>query len=662
MYPMQLRSLFLIFCTVVTLSLPSVSSAASASGGINGKGNCPKGITGDPSGSKTFVKGSPANAVRDYLSGVENCASACFNENIVITVDAMAQSMTVRTAATNMCKVNPKDLTAKSEKPPLGCGKGQTQPQITVKTPSLPMGLLKETTVGPKSRCYGAVSTSIDGVIGQLGAGNFTNAQNAIAALQSNYQGPAPAMVLNDAGTDALKSALQGYGLSASDAQTIVNTKTPEQIQPLLDALGSGDQAAAQQAAANAGLTLNGNLSDSTASLAMAAPPTNPDGTPVQSQNTEPNSQSTGFTQNQEPQQVNVASALAGMCDQQGMNGCGNVCPNDSIMVCRTNNPGALTWAQWESKYGGTPCGQNNNTTCFPSMEAGVAAQAELLTTRSRYYGDGNNTILGAICGGGYAASNCSEYASFVSRQTGIPMNQTIDPNNAQQIGAIMMAQSRFESGRGVVYTPDQLQAGLSMAYSGVVPAGTPGYTPQTIYGTGQNGMQYSSPLNVTTGYGVASLYSGSPFAGVTPVSYSNGVQSYTSPLAYTSSGSYGGSSSMGSGTQANGLPIYQQTTDTGNGTTQQATPVPVAINLYAQPATIHLTGSAMVTWSSVGVSQVQPCIITYGPGLMFSQGNAGAKIFAPTASTTGTVTFVLKCFAQTTGSPSEKSASVVVQ
>lgn len=646
---MYLHRILAFASIIVLFSVPAFSYAATT-GGINGKGNCIGGITGDPTSSRKFSESS-GPVVKSYLSSVENCASACFDEKIVITVEVSTRSIIVNTTASNMCKTNPKDLTGKSEKPQRGCGTGQSQPLITVKTPSLPMGLLTETTIGPKSRCFGAITTNLDSMFGKLGNSDFSGAQSVLTQLQSNYQGNAPGIPMTDSGTQALQQALQGYGVSATDAQTVI-AKNPDAAQQLVDAMNSGDQTAAQKAATAAGLTLNGDLSNSTATLTPTSPDsTTPGQTTTQQQ--DPSAPSTGFQNpaDQAAQQktTDVATNLAGMCDQQGMGGCGNVCPNDNIMVCRTNNPGALTWAQWESKYGGYQCGQNNNTTCFPTVEAGVAAQAELLTTRSRYYGDGNNTILGAICGGGYAASNCSEYASFVSRQTGIPINQTIDPNNAQQIGAIMMAQSRFESGRGVVYTPDQLQSGLTMAYGGAIPAGTSGYVPQTIYGTGVGGVQYSSPFNVTTGMGSASLMSNSPFSGVTPVGYTYGTQ-------YTSSGS----------NQSN-VPVSQilQQTTSGNTITTGSIPtnvtVPANAEIIVQPQSVTQGSSFTISWSSVGMVSNPVCSIMFN-GNPFAQGNEGSKSYKTSNATPlGTMMFILQCTAQSDGSVVQKVASVVI-
>ena len=229
-----------------------------------------------------------------------------------------------------------------------------------------------------------------------------------------------------------------------------------------------------------------------------------------------------------------VADNLAPLCGRLG--GCSDrVCLSSPYsLTCEGKNPGALTFTSWQTKYGGRMCGLNNNTTCFDTIEGGIAAQAHLLTTNSRYFAGGNNTILGAFCNG-YSTSNCAQYAAFISGQTGIPLNQTIDPNNTKQIAAIMMASSRFENVRGVIYTPEQLQKGLEVAFGGAqLPEGTPGYVARTVYGT-NGGTQFGSPFNfsptvtpATVGYGSAFGYAGQP--PVAPAS--NSQQQQTIPAS----------------------------------------------------------------------------------------------------------------------------------
>lgn len=355
-----------------------------------------------------------------------------------------------------------------------------------------------------------------------------------------------------------------------------------------------------------------------------------------------------------------VADSLAPLCAPLG--GCSNnVClSNPYSLTCQGNNPGALTYSPWQSKYGGRPCGLNNNTTCFDTIEGGIAAQANLLTTNARYFASGNNTILGAFCNG-YSTSNCAEYAAFIANQTGIPMNQTIDPNNTKQIAAIMMASSRFENGRGVIYTPEQLQKGLEVAFGrGQLPEGTPGYIARTVYGT-NGGTQFGSPFDfrptvspATVGYGSAFGYSapapiGQPAAYSQPQESAATSQPTGSTISIapspTTSASSSAAEDLARALQDPSLPLGGR----------------LLANIVVQESEVMRGDPVRVSWTSIGMSTDKPCELRTGSNVI-ARKNQGTAVFQTTATThVGSLVFYLRC-TTASGTTFQRTAAVMVR
>ena len=653
---------FLIALTLFSFNI--VPTFASADTSITGKTDCAAGSsTVDPTGQQSFgASDNDAKNIQAYIHNAESCASACFDEKIDVTVDTTsnAPKVNVAVSATNECGSTPISQPAKAQ-PPRGCSAKQTQPQITLQVPEISafgITYLKQQTIGPKSRCYEAVANAVGG----LTKGGISGMASNPGAIQTNFdalqslgtQAPLASPAGTIAGNDQLIAALTSSGIGAGDAQKLA--ADPVSAQALINAYATGNkdtiQDTVQDAAAKAGINLNDGVYDNIASLSATkvqaaqtnlAPLADQSGTTISSDT---------FDSSQGGAAPGAAaSQFSTLCTQMG--GCGNACNTAApSLVCRANNPGALTYAPWEAKYGGYACGLNNNAACFPTMEQGIEAQARLLTTTPTYFGNGNKTILDVMCQSyatNAAGNNCGAYAAAIQNYTGIPMNQTIDPKNAQQVGSIMMAMSRVESGSGVIFTPDQLQTGLSAAYGGTILTGTPGYVPGTVYNAGAG-----SPFGSLTGGGtspVGQVMSSSPFANVSPIYSTPGLGSSPSyPIQYVQPPvQYPPTAS----------PITQPSVQ-GTSTVQAGQSGTPVAQIIAEPQTVHVGGSITLAWSSVGMSTASPCQILENGSVVTNASNQGSQIV--TASTTGKISFSLNCTAQATGAAITGSATVLVQ
>lgn len=454
-------------------------------------------------------------------------------------------------------------------------------------------------------------------------------------------------------GRGKLSQILQNYGLSENEADAKVNDedKAATVQAQLKQFVSTSDTDEASKIADRLGLRLNKDLTDEvrldrekyTAVLTKGD---------IENWN-----KSVPFTF-REIERAGVADTLAPLCGRLG--GCSNsVClSNPYSLTCQGNNPGALTFTPRQSKYGGRPCGLNNNTTCFDTIEGGIAAQANLLTTNSRYFAGGNNTILGAFCNG-YSTSNCAEYAAFISGQTGIPLNQTIDPNNARQIAAIMMASSRFENGRGVIYTPEQLQKGLEVAFGGAqLPEGTPGYLARTVFGT-NGGTQFGSPFNLgssaspaTVGYGSAFGYAGQ--APVAPASYSQPQQ--TTPISQPTPGVVGSQPRPSTPTSTVAEDLARAIQDPSAARTGR-----LMASIIVQESEVRRGNPVQVSWTSVGMSADKPCVVRAGSQII-AEKNQGTSVVPTTQATRiGSLVFYLTC-ATPSGAAYQRTAAVMVR
>jgi len=115
---------------------------------------CAKGVvTSDPSGTKAFSV-SQVELLKSHLNQVVYCASACFDEDITVTVSSGALAdieVTVETIASNKCtKTNEDPKGEDPEKDRRGCKTSYTQPPIVIKNSGI-TGISSAKTIGPKS-------------------------------------------------------------------------------------------------------------------------------------------------------------------------------------------------------------------------------------------------------------------------------------------------------------------------------------------------------------------------------------------------------------------------------------------------------------------------------------------------------------------------------
>jgi hypothetical protein len=130
-------------------------------------------------------------------------------------------------------------------------------------------------------------------------------------------------------------------------------------------------------------------------------------------------------------------------------------------VTVRCNNPGAINGAKWEIGYPGyvdtvetTP---GNRSTIFESPEYGVGAWWDLL---QQYQAGKVTTVDGIITkyGGG---QDYSAYLQFVLKQTGFSADTVIDLSNDQQVLQFGHAMFRYEAGRALPWSDDQILYGI---------------------------------------------------------------------------------------------------------------------------------------------------------------------------------------------------------
>ncbi len=657
---------FVVFGTIFSVSAASAPPTYPA--------GCPAGSsTGDPSSTKTFSVSQIAN-LKSYLQRVIYCTNVCYNERISVTItnDASGQpAMSIKTVAVNKCKTKdqPQDDT-----PQRGCAKGQIQPTVISDVPavkSLGFELVPAQTIGPKSRCDANISSIVGSMLARSESNDLSGYKTDLAALQglpsqATPTAPAPTPVqislATPQGRDQIIQELAiGTGITSEEAKVIVE-RDPEAVIKAINAISKGTDPAEIRETVTA-IGLSPTLADTTALRAVMAQNNT---LPLPDSSDITKAPSNTFSESPDTQpQVKIADALAPMCAQLG--GCSDTaCQyNSGSLTCRTNNPGALTWAAWEAKYGGQPCGQPNNTACFPSVEHGLAAKIGLLTG-PRYFGGENNTILSAICNAyatNAAGNNCAAYATFIQNQTGIPMNQTVDAQNPEQMGKIIMAISRYENGKFVAFTPQQLETAMSLVYGGALPNGTPGFIPSTVLGT-NNGTQFTSPFNFNSTGVPATVGYGSPFANVSPAPI---TQSPSTPSSYSPLPVNPISSTITapanpfitprtSGTST----VAQELIDALRGTATVSGSQLIA-NIVVQPNSVTRGNPVTVAWTSVGMSAVSPCVVRAG-STVIAEVNQGSRV-VPTGSATrqGSLVFTLAC-TTVSGETIQRTAATFVQ
>lgn len=137
---------------------------------------------------------------------------------------------------------------------------------------------------------------------------------------------------------------------------------------------------------------------------------------------------------------------------------------NTCTLSCRTRNTGAQVCGPTSRRWNSIGCHSNNNTAIFPTVAHGYAAHIELLR---RYCGERGRCTIGQVVQQWTAtAGDRSSYANFVSRHSGVPINQVFDPNDINVMGRLALSMACFEAG-SLPYSLEDLKSGLSMAAGG---------------------------------------------------------------------------------------------------------------------------------------------------------------------------------------------------
>jgi hypothetical protein len=624
------------FFALCILALPLFADADFV--GLTTSKMCPKDTAGNPSSPvKSFDLTTTAQTIRSYLQQKVLCPSPCFDENITMNVAFTGIELTVH--GTNKCTKTQGDPQAQdAQKDNRGCAANQSNPQLTV----IITGLSNQT-IGPKSRCDASNLTS---VIGSLANKDYTTALSSLQAVSepttiefSAKQSPVITSTPQSmSGNNSLINAFTATGLTQDQAKAIVD-QNPVDAANYVNAVTTGDTAGQQKYAAVLGLNpdiTNQQKQDIVAATQGGIQDTGSGGYAEPSTGSQ--SGNTGFEQGTQQGQ-DITGTAADFC-QQMSGGCGNACATSNSLVCRTNNPGAITCGSIATQYGAIGCDPNNNTAIFPTVEQGTGAMAALLTGPG-YLGGDNNTLLSAICkyAPNSAGNNCQAYATYVAGQIGISPIQTIDPQDTATVAKVMIAMSRYESGTGTIFTPQQLQTGLQYLYGAQpLPTGTPGFISQyALGGAPQTG--YYSPFAL--GYGTSypgPVSTGYPVSTGVPVS--TGAQVSTlSPASVT-----------------------QQPSQIAGATNGTGISVPPVATIIAQPQSLLRGNPVTISWSSVGMRTDQLCQLTSQSGsasARIAQANEGSKTITPT--TAGTLTFTLQCSANI-GGQIQKTTSVIVQ
>jgi hypothetical protein len=296
---------------------------------------------------------------------------------------------------------------------------------------------------------------------------------------------------------------------------------------------------------------------------------------------------------------------------------------NSCKLSCRTRNTGAQVCGKTSRKWGSIGCHPNNQTAIFPTASHGFAAHIELL---QRYCGERGRCTIGRVIEQWTATvGDRPSYASFVSRNSGMPVNKVFDPNDIDLMGRIALSMSCFESG-SMPYPAAELKKGLIMAGGGArVP------TPPNVGQLLQESLVGNYEQN----------YAGSP-------------NSHPGSWAYPSQ-TLGTSVYSPPQPPANPLPILNTPPDTGIGDTEgtgntgtnpttgsDAWPA-LAATLVAQPTTVRPGASVLVSWSTASADGYS-CTVTTG-GSSIGSGKAGSVRSETNSGDLGTSrTYTLEC------------------
>src|SRR6185437_15241756 len=148
-------------------------------------------------------------------------------------------------------------------------------------------------------------------------------------------------------------------------------------------------------------------------------------------------------------------------------------------VTIRMNNPGAINGAPFETTYPGfvgtvetTP---GNKSTIFEAPEFGVGAWWQLLQI---YRTSHSTTTVGGIINRYGGGLDYSAYIQFVVKATGFTPDTVVDLGNDDQVLQFGRAMFRYEAGRPLPWSDDQIRVGIrgarEFARTGKWPASVP--------------------------------------------------------------------------------------------------------------------------------------------------------------------------------------------
>ncbi len=285
---------------------------------------------------------------------------------------------------------------------------------------------------------------------------------------------------------------------------------------------------------------------------------------------------------------------------------------NSCALSCKTRNTGAQVCGPTATRWNAIGCHPNNNTAIFPTVSHGFAAHIELLR---RYCGERGRCTIGRVIEQWTATvGDRPAYASFVSRNSGMPINQVFNPNDIDLMGRIALSMSCFESG-SMPYDAAELKQGLIMASGGArvpVPPNVGQLLNESLLGS-YVGNPGDSPNSHPGSWGY-------------PSSTLNG-NLYNPPTP-----------------PANPLPVTTNPSDTNQtGTNSGPATSPLAATLIAQPQNVKPGGLVLISWSSVGTDGYA-CVVKQG-GTEVGQGRENTKrVTIPQGQPAGLMTYQLSC------------------
>lgn len=649
---------------------------AAADTSILGQNTCAAGTAGDPSGSKSFAAGGSdvSGAVKSYLTQVELCASACYDETITLSVTFPSLTLNFTTQARNQCKSAPPDPRADNR----GCAKGQTQPSVTVHIPSSGLPGVNAQTIGPKSRCLAAVTNTI-GTLTQGGiSAASVNASSLQSALTAINNAPAQATPIPSTGSIAgnsdLVAALTNSGVPPTAAQTLA--ADPSSAQALINAYATGNtdtiQDTIQDAAAKANIQLNDGVYNNIANLSSS-----------QLQNAQ-----TALT----PLADNSGTAIVGSdtFSQNGPPALSTKGGANAPMIAQTEQQYGLSsgllsnMCYSESRCQPTTCYQGNqNSACgmyqyIPSTWTSVTAQmcAQGVSSVAQYCSGSSiplsyrsDAYVSTQVAGWNISQNLQQYGSLIS-QTGI--NQGTAAYIMQGLGtpaasAFFQAYTQNPNMSTVAFL-QQYYANNPGLVSSIVANNGNLYNGQTLQGTvNQFAANLGATAPASSAYAsTAAGNAGSPFSITAGAGFGSGSQavSYT-PLTATSPfasmSSIYATAGLGSGQSLVSNGSITPILSTGNtGSSGAGTPATPIARITAQPSAVQVNGLITVSWSSGGMSAAVPCkVFESGNSLPIAQQNNGTRAVA--ATTTGAVVFNLACTSSVNGATITAQSQTVI-